>query len=73
MIKMFSVWDVETKNYLYSGRNSKTKEEAIESAWEYFVGGQDEFSEEELKQIAKDKEGFLRSIGLIIDEHEEVV
>ena len=68
---MFSVWDKQTGKYLYSGRNSKTKEQALEEAFSFWEGGNHELTEKELELLKQDKEGWLSSVGLVIHKHKE--
>jgi len=67
----YSVWDNQTGNYLYSGRNSKSKKQALDSAFEFWASGTTELSDKEIRELEKDKENWLLTVGLIIHDHDE--
>lgn len=69
---MWSVKDKQNSRWLESGKNSDTKDEALEGAWEYWksIDGQ-ELSEEELEDLYEKKERWLMSIGLVPVQHDE--
>jgi hypothetical protein len=71
---MWSIKDKQNDRMLASGRNSSTKDEALECAWEYWVGidGQ-ELTDEELEELYEKKEEWLRNIGLKPIEHDEPI
>lgn len=71
--KFFSVFDNQNNCFLHSGRNSETKEEAIEGAWSFWTEGQSDCSEEEIKNLAENKEDWLSTIGLEIRGHDEKI
>jgi len=64
---MFSIWDGE--DYLYTGRNSKTKDECIQAGIDFVF----EDSEEVIEEGASfgTKELRLNGAGYIIEEHTE--
>lgn len=67
---MFSVLDKEVNEYLHSGRNSKTKEECIDDALEFFLYG-DTGTEWDMDEVVKiGKEKFLMWHHFVIVEHD---
>jgi len=66
-LKKWAVWDLQTNQYIHSGYGAKTKKEAIEGVWNYWEGGAN-LPEKDIKKLAKDKEGWLTSIGFRFDE-----
>lgn len=68
---MFSVLDKEVNEYLHSGRNSKTKEECIDDALEFFLYG-DTGTEWDMDEVVKKigKEKFLMWHHFVIVEHD---
>lgn len=72
--KYFSVFDTDTKDYLHSGRNSKTKKEAINDGVEFILGGGDIMNPSQIRRMSlKRKEVFLRAERLIVEEHDEKI
>jgi hypothetical protein len=66
---MFSVYDTQNCDWLWTGRNSKTKNEALEEAFYCWV--KDCFTKEEAAGFYKDREAWLKSVGVVVREHEE--
>lgn len=74
--KLYSVYDEQTGQYLNTGRNSATRDEAINDAFEYYIGA-GELSSEDMETVKKydlkAKESLLVGVELVIEEHEEPV
>lgn len=65
-------------DYLATGLNSKTKEEAVNEGVEFIIGEDNEFSSAEQKKIRKmtleDKELFLAWCrDIVVEEHEKLI
>jgi len=69
---LYSVWDLQTNDYLHSGRNSITREKAIDEALSFLLGS-DDFDEDMEKQITTAdsirKEEFLNMYELQVHGH----
>lgn len=63
----FSIYDIQTQSYLYSGRNSKTKHEAIEAGIEYLTG---DWNDEDINNLPENEyEEILIGYEFQIHEH----
>lgn len=64
-------------SYLYTGRNSKTKKEAVESGIDYAMSDIPLSKKEQrliLELTTEEQERYLEgSTGIIVDEHEELL
>lgn len=65
-------------DYLATGLNSKTKEEAVNQGVEFIIGEDNEFSSAEQKKIREmplgDKELFLAGCrDIVVEEHENLI
>ncbi len=76
----YSIYDLQTHDYLHSGRNSDTLEEALEDWISYFTGGGDmeEKYENLLNRLAEEKKWTeivteLNCYGFEIEEHENKI
>lgn len=67
----YSIFDLDTLNYLYSGRNSISKEEAIQAGIEYLTN---DWDDKEVENIPKEEyEELLYGYNFQIHEHEEKI
>lgn len=67
---MFSIWDKQCGCYLHSGRNSATREEAINAGIEYLTV---DWDDEDIKKAEANKEATLEMVELVIEEHQEPI
>jgi hypothetical protein len=67
----YSVWDNQCDTWMHTGGNSKTKEQAIEEAFEYAISdrGDDNDETDYTSFTIEDKENELDAIGLEIKRH----
>lgn len=71
---MYSIFDKQTGCYLHSGRNSKTKQEAINGAIEFlFSQGETNVFSAIRRLSYKKKESLINGDDLIVDEHEKEI
>lgn len=73
----WSVYDLQTSQYLHSGRNTKTLRRAVDEVWSLYVGTTP-FEEDELKRISKwstrkKKEWLENTQGYRFDKLKEVM
>lgn len=67
--KLWSVWDKQASKYLHAGRNSETREEAVEDAFDWWLEGSglSRKDYEKMKNLeVEEKEEILDSVGLEI-------
>lgn len=65
----YSIFDLQTQNYLHSGRNSKTREEVIKAGIDYLTS---DWDEEDIKNLPeREYEEILNGFEFQIDEHKE--
>ena len=64
----YSVYDRQCGTYLYSGRNSTTRQQAIDEAFEYLTC---DWEKEDIKEVSDNKEQVLNISELTIEEHTE--
>lgn len=71
---MYSIFDKQTGCYLHSGRNSKTKKEAIDGAIEFLYADGGVCAPSAIRRLGYvKKEGLINSHDLIVDEHKEEI
>lgn len=76
MTLFYSVWDLQTNNYMATGSNSKTKHEAMVDIFNYlaqdFSMGKEEEKElrETLMNDDKELEAYINDFEFEIHEHE---
>lgn len=68
---MWSCFDYQVNRYMQSGINSDTLEDCIDGMWSWWYNAQDEFNEEEVAKIAKDKKGWIESLEFEFQEHSD--
>lgn len=67
----YSIYDNQVGRYLFSGRNSKTKAEAIEAGYDFLSS---DFDEEDRVSLPKEEyEEILIGVGLEVEEHEDEI
>jgi len=66
---LYSVYDVQCGRYLYTGRNSTTKQEAIDDAYEYLTS---DWDTDDVNATKHDKEGTLNMFELFVEEYHEL-
>ena len=68
----WSVWDNQTQQYLHTGRNSLTKEEAVEDCFQFIVSDPEtEMTDEEADAMTtEEKERYCREFGFEFHEEE---
>lgn len=62
----YSVWDKQCGDYLYSGRNSKSRQDVLDAAFEYLTI---DWDDNEVFEAQLDKEGTLNTAELEIEKH----
>ena len=72
---MWSVKDLETGSIMETGRNSDTKEEAIDTLWDWWVGREPALTDEEIEESVKKygKLCVLNSAQYRFFEHNEPI
>ncbi len=71
---MFSIYDKQTSGHLHSGRNSKTKKEAIDGAIEFLYADGSVCAPSEIRRLGyARKEALISSHDLLVDEHKEEI
>lgn len=71
---MWSIQDKQLDKILHSGRNSETKEEALEGAFDFWAGGTwADLEDEEIEELREDKEDWLGFVGLEPFKHDEPI
>lgn len=69
--KYYAIFDLETNEYKHSGFNARSRKDAIEDLWSWWLDANDEFDDAEVRKIAKDKELWFQRMGFRIDEQDE--
>jgi hypothetical protein len=77
---MFSIWDKQCGCYLHSGRNLKSINKCIQEGVDYLISDWSDDDEDDKKAIKeiknmsfKEKEDFLKTFELEIEEHKEKI
>ncbi len=68
----WSIKDKQLGKTIHAGRNSATKEDALDGAWDMWAqGAQEEFTEKELQELYENVEEWLETIGFVPYPHRE--
>ena len=71
---MFSIYDRQTGGHLHSGRNSKTKKDAINGAIEFLYADGAACAPSQIRRLSLvKKEDLIKSHDLLVDEHESEI
>jgi hypothetical protein len=70
----FSIWDNETKNYMNTGLNSSSEQEAVEDIFEYLFEGVEDANKSFLKDWSfRTKKDYILGHFFEIHQHTEEI
>lgn len=74
-VRRWAVYDLQTSQYLHSGRNAKSLKQAVDEVWSLYIGTAD-FEKADLKKIGKwtlqeKKEWLENTQGFRFDQLDE--